>query len=129
MKQKEILAQTEHEDQSSSSFGERFVARIIDNIQISVKNIYFRFEDKMNVTNQNKKYAIGVRLKEFSVYTSDKQFKRLDDESVEHEEVEPGDNLLTFKVATIKGFSIFCDWDNPDAPKNGGVDIKALEGI
>lgn len=51
VKQKEILEQAEQENQSSSTFGEKFIARIIDNIQISIKNIYFRFEDKMSVSN------------------------------------------------------------------------------
>ena len=82
----------------------------------------------MSVTNQHEKYAIGVKLKEFSVYTSDKHFHRLDQENMKHDEAgcaaDAGDSLLTFKVANIKGFSIFCDWDKIDAAKNGGIDLK-----
>ena len=137
VKQKEILEQAEQENQqtnqSSSTIGEKFIARIIDNIQISIKNIYFRFEDKMSVTNQNEKYAIGIKLKEFSVFTSDKHFHRLDQENAKHDKADcaadAGDSLLTFKVANIKGFSIFCDWDKIDTAENGGIDLKQLENI
>ena len=30
---------------TSCSFAEKLTARIIDNLQVSIKNIYFRFED------------------------------------------------------------------------------------
>lgn len=56
MKNKEILAEKakeQEESQSSATFGEKFMARIIDNIQISIKGIYFRFEDKMSGTHHN----------------------------------------------------------------------------
>ena len=33
---------------------------------------------------------------------------------------------LAFKKIQIKGFSIFCDWENVKNPKNGGIDIAAL---
>tara|TARA_B110000285_G_C14849317_1_gene479174 strand:+ start:435 stop:707 length:273 start_codon:yes stop_codon:yes gene_type:complete len=82
VKNKEILAakaKEQEESESSATFGEKFIARIIDNIQISIRHIYFRFEDKMSGTHHNEreheKFAIGVRLKEFSVFTSDKNFK------------------------------------------------------
>lgn len=72
------------------------------------------------------------------MYTSDKHFRRLDQErakAVEKEGKEhdgaadAADSLLTFKVATVKGFSIFCDWDHIDAAKNGGIDLESLENI
>jgi len=34
--------------------------------------------------------------------------------------------LLTYKVATIEGFSIFCDWNKIDIRQNGGIDIDLL---
>jgi hypothetical protein len=36
------------------------------------------------------------------------------------------DDKLSFKVAKVEGFSIFCDWKDIDNQKNGGIDLKKL---
>jgi len=33
---------------------------------------------------------------------------------------------LSFKVARLSGFSIFCDWQDVDKPENGGIDLQRL---
>lgn len=40
------------------------VVKIIDNIQVTVRDIHIRFED--NITN---KYSFGVTLEELKIYT------------------------------------------------------------
>ena len=35
--------------QQKKDFSDKLIARILDNLQVSVKNVYFRFEDYMNV--------------------------------------------------------------------------------
>ena len=45
-----MLKETQKED-SKSSFSQKLVDRILNNLQIRVKNVYFRFEDKMMVPN------------------------------------------------------------------------------
>lgn len=136
VKNKEILAakaKEQEESQSSATFGEKFIARIIDNIQISIRHIYFRFEDKMSGMHhnarENEKFAIGVRLKEFSVFTSDKNFKQITQDAANEVPVDAKDNDLTYKVAAIDGFSVFCDWHQVDLECNGGIDLKQLEDI
>jgi hypothetical protein len=32
------------------------------------------------------------------------------------------DEKLTFKVAKIEGFSLFCNWDQVDEPEHGKID-------
>ena len=136
MKNKEILAEEEKEHQSSATFGEKFIARIIDNIQISIRNIYFRFEDQMSGTHQHEnaheKFAIGIKLKEFSVFTSDKDFKEISHDASKDASknvVDAKDKDLTYKVATIDGFSVACDWHQIDLRSHGGIDLKKLEDI
>ena len=33
---------------------------------------------------------------------------------------------LTYKVARIEGFSLFCDWEGIDSFETGGFDMKRL---
>jgi hypothetical protein len=49
MKQKALLMETQIE--SASGYKEKIVARILDNLKISIKRIYFRFEDKIAIKN------------------------------------------------------------------------------
>ena len=51
LKNKFVLEQSKRE--SGPSFSEKLLARIMDNLRVSVKNVYFRFEDS---------YAIKVNL-------------------------------------------------------------------
>jgi hypothetical protein len=44
---KHSLLIKEAQRDTSCSFGEKLTARIIDNLQVSIKNIYFRFEDSI----------------------------------------------------------------------------------
>jgi len=43
--------------------------------------------------------------------------------------VDAKDKDLTYKVAAIDGFSVFCDWHQIDLECNGGIDLKQLEDI
>ena len=51
LKNKFVLEQSKRE--SGPSFAEKLLARIMDNLRVSIKNVYFRFEDS---------YAIQVNL-------------------------------------------------------------------
>ena len=86
-----MLEETSKED-SKSSFSQRLVDRILNNLQICVKNVYFRFEDKVMVPSFNPsgldegadaetQFALGCKLKEFSVFTCDQNYNRVEDAS------------------------------------------------
>ena len=72
------------------------------------------------------KYSIGIKLKEFSIFTGDKNFERIK-QIADDQGTGGGRSLLTFKVAKIEGFSLFCDWQDVDVPGNGGIDLAALQ--
>ena len=69
------------------------------------------------------KFSIGVKLQEFSVFTTDSASKRITQIS---DQGKSGRSPLTFKVAKIEGLSLFCDWQDVDAPANGGIDLDRL---
>lgn len=64
-----LLKETERE--SSGSFTDKLIARILDNLQVSIKNTYFRFEDEIHTMGQVERFSIGLKLKEFCIFTGD----------------------------------------------------------
>jgi len=111
------------------------VSRIIDNLQVSVSNIYFRVEDKLvgkdldTQAQADPNYCLGFKLKEFHIFTADREYNRVEAVKPKDEKatgkVDP-ESKLTFKVAQIKGFSIFCDWVNVQDVTNGGIPAALL---
>ena len=46
--------------------------KVVDNLQITIKNIHIRFED--TILNSTP-YSFGITLKEFSAHTCDEQWQ------------------------------------------------------
>lgn len=73
----ELLAdsQTKQTDQTSGNnegFISSLTTKIIDNLQVSIKNIHIRFED--NVSDPGHPFAAGITLKELSAVSTDGQW-------------------------------------------------------
>jgi hypothetical protein len=49
-------------EKKKDSFAEKFATQVIKNLQVEVRNIHVRFEDKY--TNPKQPFSIGVSLKE-----------------------------------------------------------------
>lgn len=66
-------------DDSGSSYTERLISSAINNIQISIKNVYFRFTDRLDDSEDDKllaeKYALGMKFKSLSVMTTDENYE------------------------------------------------------
>ena len=57
------------------------------------------------------KYAMGLKLEEFVVFTGNKNFEKIEKQPPKKALKDMTDEeKLTFKVVGIKGFSLFCDW-------------------
>jgi vacuolar protein sorting-associated protein 13A/C len=59
---------TAQEDAKNNSFVNQLVTKIIDNVQISLKNVHVRYED--NVSNPEHPFAAGVTLSEISALST-----------------------------------------------------------
>lgn len=74
----------------------------------------------------NRLFAVGLSLRSFSVYTTDKTYEkrivRIDDGNYKSDE-----DKLTFKVVKLDGFGLFCNWDDVELFENGAVNTEALE--
>ncbi|KAF8311204.1 hypothetical protein DL93DRAFT_2229838 [Clavulina sp. PMI_390] len=57
------------DDQRSQGVFESLIAKIVNNVQITVKNIHIRYEDKLSVPGHP--FAVGVTLAEFTAVSTD----------------------------------------------------------
>ena len=78
---------------------------------------------------KDQRFSIGVRLKEFGVNNADRNYQKIEMKEKPIKGVELVDydqSLLSYKIAWIDGFSIFCDYENIDRPENGAIDLAKL---
>lgn len=64
---------SEEEQQKSQSFTESVTTAIVDNLQVSIKNIHVRYED--SIAAPGHPFALGLTLQEFSAVSTDKDWR------------------------------------------------------
>ncbi|CAK7273224.1 Vacuolar protein sorting-associated protein 13 [Sporothrix epigloea] len=64
---------SQEEQKKSQSFTQSLVTKIIDNLQITVKNIHIRYEDSISAPGHP--FALGVTLEEFSAVSTDNSWR------------------------------------------------------
>jgi len=64
---------SQEEQQKNQSFTDSLVTKIVDNLQITVKNIHLRYEDSISAPGHP--FAIGLTLEEFSAISTDGEWK------------------------------------------------------
>ena len=69
LKQKNTEGLSQEEQKKSQSFAESLTTAIIDNLQISIKNIHLRYEDSISAPGHP--FAVGLTLKELSAVSTD----------------------------------------------------------
>ncbi|KAK0609948.1 hypothetical protein B0T17DRAFT_501212 [Bombardia bombarda] len=61
------------EQKRTQSFTESLVTKIVDNLQVTVKNIHIRYEDSISAPGHP--FALGITLEEFSAVSTDGEWK------------------------------------------------------
>ena len=64
---------SQEEQKKNQSFTDSMVTKIVDNLQITVKNIHVRYEDSISAPGHS--FALGVTLEEFSAVSTDGEWK------------------------------------------------------
>ncbi|KXJ86769.1 hypothetical protein Micbo1qcDRAFT_218953 [Microdochium bolleyi] len=64
---------SQEEQKKSQSFTESLVTKIVDNLQVTVKNIHVRYEDSISAPGHP--FALGLTLGEFSAVSTDGEWK------------------------------------------------------
>lgn len=73
LKQRNTEGMSSEEQQKSQSFTESVTTAIVDNLQVSIKNIHIRYED--SIASPGHPFALGLTLQEFSAVSTDSNWR------------------------------------------------------
>ncbi|KAI0846527.1 vacuolar protein sorting-associated protein 13 [Daldinia vernicosa] len=88
------------EQKKSQSFTESLVTKIVDNLQVTVKNIHVRYEDSISAPGHP--FALGVTLGEFSAVSTDGEWQPT---------FIQNSTETTHKLATLGALAIYWNTD------------------
>jgi vacuolar protein sorting-associated protein 13A/C len=60
---------TQKEELKEEGFFDKLITKILDNLQLTIKNIHIRYEDRLS-TGKDQPFSLGVTLKELSASTT-----------------------------------------------------------
>ncbi|KAH6673104.1 putative vacuolar protein sorting-associated protein 13 [Halenospora varia] len=91
---------SQEEQQKNQSFTESLVTKIVDNLQVTVKNIHIRYEDSISAPGHP--FALGLTLQEFSAVSTDGEWKP----TYIQDSAGP-----THKLATLEALAVYWNTD------------------
>ncbi|KAF2749676.1 vacuolar protein sorting-associated protein 13 [Sporormia fimetaria CBS 119925] len=100
LKERNTEGMSVEEQQKNQSFTASMITAIVDNVQVSIKNIHIRYED--SISDPGHPFALGVTLSEFSAVSTDENWKP----AFIH-----GNSDSTHKLATLSSLAIYWDTD------------------
>ncbi|CAG9318027.1 unnamed protein product [Blepharisma stoltei] len=93
----EVMNSEEVSVESSPGMVEKLITKIVDNIQIELKNVYIRVEDSESFSQ---KFALGLKIEEISCFTCNSSWEPQFMES----------SLICFKLIKLKNFAVYSDF-------------------
>ena len=88
-------------DSKDDSMGKRFLIKVIDNVQVTIKNIHIRYEDTGSL--RTTPYSLGITLQEIAVNTTNTQWnKTFYDRNLKENREKP-----IFKRLQIRGLALY----------------------
>ncbi|KAI9846000.1 MAG: hypothetical protein M1837_004406 [Sclerophora amabilis] len=103
---------SQEEQQKNQSFTESLVTKIVDNLQVTVKNIHVRYEDSVSAPGHP--FAAGLTLEEFSAVSTDGQWNPT------FIQTSLG---TTHKLATLGALAIYWNTDSSLFGTGKGTDV------
>lgn len=100
LKDKNREGMSQEEQQKSQSFTQSLVTKIVDNLQVTVKNIHVRYEDSISAPGHP--FALGLTLEEFSAVSTDGQWNPA---FIQHS------TSVTHKLATLGALAVYWNTD------------------
>ncbi|CAJ2510603.1 Uu.00g062280.m01.CDS01 [Anthostomella pinea] len=92
---------SQEEQKKSQSFTESLVTKIVDNLQVTVKNIHVRYEDSISAPGHP--FALGITLEEFSAVSTDGEWKAA---------FIQNSSKTTHKLATLGALAVYWNTDS-----------------
>ena len=88
------------EQQRSQSFTQSLVTKIVDNVQVTIKNIHVRYEDSISAPGHP--FALGITLEEFSAISTDGEWTPT---------FIQDSTKTTHKLATLEALAVYWNTD------------------
>ena len=106
------------EQQKNQSFAQSMTTAIVDNLQVSIKNVHLRYED--SIAAPGHPFAVGLTLKEMSAVSTDADWRPTFIQSA---------SGTTHKLAVLNALSLYWDTDAElyGTGKGGQVGSEAQE--
>lgn len=98
------------ESLKQQSFTESLVSKIVDNLQVTIKNIHVRYEDQTSFKGHP--LSVGLSLQELSAVSTDSMWNP----SFLHD-----NSPITHKLVTLRALSIY--WNSDSQVKQGDSDV------
>ncbi|XP_028401865.1 vacuolar protein sorting-associated protein 13C-like [Dendronephthya gigantea] len=98
----------------SYTFVEKLTAQIVKNLQIFIKNIHIRYEDK--ITTPGSSFAIGLTLKHLTAETTDEYWKPC---------VVEATKKTIFKFISLDSFAVYWNTNINESQYGGSKDWKS----
>ncbi|KAK6371770.1 Vacuolar protein sorting-associated protein 13 [Exophiala oligosperma] len=118
LKDRNTEAMSPEEQQKNQSFTQSLVTAIVDNLQVSIKNIHLRYED--SIATPGHPFAVGMTLKEMSAVSTDAEWRPTFIQSTSD---------TTHKLAVLNSLAVYwnSDADLFGTGKGGDVGAEAQE--
>lgn len=100
IKERTRMGLSAEEEKKNQSFTQSLVTAIVDNVQVTVKNIHIRYEDSISAPGHP--FALGVTLEEFSAVSTDGDWNPV---------FVQGRDIITHKLAKLDALAVYWDTD------------------
>jgi vacuolar protein sorting-associated protein 13A/C len=118
LKERNTEGMSQEEQQKNLSFTASLVTAIVDNVQVSVKNIHIRYED--SISDPGHPFALGITLEEFSAVSTDENWTPT---------FIQGSSSSTHKLATLGSLAVYWDTDTKLLGTGKGSQDKKEQGV
>ncbi|RMZ76184.1 hypothetical protein DV737_g4952, partial [Chaetothyriales sp. CBS 132003] len=124
LKERNVESMSKEEQQKNQSFTQSFVNAIVDNVQVSIKNVHIRYED--SIATPGHPFAVGLTLKEMSAVSTDASWVPNFIQST---------SATTHKLAVLNSLALYWNSDTelfgtgrgPDVGPDVGPDAKNID--
>ncbi|RAK82781.1 membrane morphogenesis protein VPS13 [Aspergillus fijiensis CBS 313.89] len=119
LKERNSEGMSQEEQRRNQSFTQSLVTAVVDNLQISIKNVHFRYED--SIASPSHPFAVGVTLKELSAVSTDSEWNPTFIQS---------SSGTTHKLAILGALAVYWNTDAELLGTGRGSDVGAeAQGI
>ncbi|KAL1297408.1 hypothetical protein AAFC00_004942 [Neodothiora populina] len=118
LKERNTEGMSAEEQQKNQTFTASLVTAIVDNLQISVKNVHIRYEDSISAPGHP--FAAGLTLSELSAVSTDENWKPTFIQTA---------SATTHKLATLGALAVYWDTDTTLLGSGKGSQTSEEQGI